>query len=436
MKNTKKKLNGKTKVLKSSFTGGNITKYAGLNVISRYVNRQKLVKQLGRLFPTKWYNATKFSKLQVLLSIVYASLSGVSRLKNISIFTNDALVKYNLNLVKAINSHALSDTLKELGEFGARTLESFCLKRNSKWLSGSGITSVTFDADSTVSMVYGNQEGAAKGYNDKKKGCKSYHPLLVFASEIKLLYHSWFRTGSAYTSNGIVDFMKQVQASLPSEIEKVFFRADSGFFNGALFDLLESFGWDYLVKVKLKGLKKLLERKTWIEVEGNKEVAICEFEYQGASWKRKRTLRAIRTVKEYVQVDFFDKKQTVPVYEYACYISNIEIDAQVLHALYTERSTSETWIEQVKSQLMAGKTLTDDFWANDILWQLQTLAYNISVTMRHKHKKIRRQEHKTFREWFICVPAKLVSSGKVTEMKIYNAHLFKAQWLQFEAFIE
>jgi hypothetical protein len=33
----------------------------------------------------------------------------------------------------------------------------------------------------------------------------------------------------------------------------VFFRADTGFFAGRLFDLLESFCWDYLVKVKYFG---------------------------------------------------------------------------------------------------------------------------------------------------------------------------------------
>ncbi len=31
---------------------------------------------------------------------------------------------------------------------------------------------------------------------------------------------------------------------------------------------------------------------------------------------------------------------------------------------------SKTWIEQVKGHVMAGSTLTDDFWANYILWQL------------------------------------------------------------------
>jgi len=60
---------------------------------------------------------------------------------------------------------------------------------------------------------------------------------------MKLLYHTWFRTGSAYTANGIVDFLKEVEASLPENIAKVFFRADSGFFSGKLFDLLESFDW-------------------------------------------------------------------------------------------------------------------------------------------------------------------------------------------------
>ena len=97
---------------------------------------------------------------------------------------------------------------------------------------------------------------------------------------MKLLYHTWFRTGSAYTSNGIVEFLKEVKASLPQNITKVFFRADSGFFSGQLFDLLELYYWDYLVKVKLKNLSKLLQSQIWIEVKGKKDVAVCEFSYK------------------------------------------------------------------------------------------------------------------------------------------------------------
>ena len=107
-------------------------------------------------------------------------------------------------------------------------------------------------------------------------------------SGIKLLYHTWFRTGSAYTSNGIVSFLQEVKSTLPPTIKKVFFRTDSGFFSGELFDLPESFTWDYLVKVKLKNLKKLLGQQICLPVEGNKDIAICEFAYKpGGCAKRK-----------------------------------------------------------------------------------------------------------------------------------------------------
>lgn len=52
----------------------------------------------------------------------------------------------------------------------------------------------------------------------------------------------------------------------------------SGYFNGGLFDLLEDEGHDYLVKVKLKNLCRLmLEQKSSFI---NEKESVCEFEYQ------------------------------------------------------------------------------------------------------------------------------------------------------------
>lgn len=310
------------------------------------------------------------------------------------------------------------------------------LSKNARWLSESGLENITLDADSTVKSVCGHQQGAEKGYNTTKKGAKSYHPLLIFVSEMKLLYHTWFRTGSAYTANGIVDFLKEVKASLPGSIKKVFFRADSGFFSGSLFDLLESYGWDYLVKVKLKNLEKLLESQTWIELIGNKNVAVCSFTYKANGWEKPRVLRAMRTVKEYVRVTYLGQEELLPVYQYVCSISSYEMDADQLHELYKQRSTSETWIEQVKGHVMTGETLTDDFWANDILWQLSVFAYKISVLMRQKKNRFKQQEHRTFIDWFISVPAKITRSGHQIELKLYEHHFYKADWEELDRLIE
>ena len=170
------------------------------------MNRQYIVRSISSSFPTEWHNATKFGVNQVLMAITLASISGISRICRIAAFSGDGLVKALLKLDKAINENAISATLKNLGQSSARRLQMLLLSKNVRWLHESRLENITLDADSTVKSVCGNQEGAEKGFNTTKKGAKSYHPLLVFVSEMKLLYHTWFRIGSAYTAIGIVEF--------------------------------------------------------------------------------------------------------------------------------------------------------------------------------------------------------------------------------------
>ena len=165
--------------------------------------------------------------------------------------------------------------------------------------------------------------GAAKGYNPKNKGKLSYHSLIGFVSEMKMVLNSWFRTGSAYTSNGIVEFMKQTLAALPHSVKKIFFQTDSGFFNGHLFDLLEEETHEYLVKAKLTNtIKQKLKEQTWKEIDSR--ISVCEFEYQCHGWSKTRKMYAVRMVKEWVEKDFFGKIESIPVYEYFCYCTNLK----------------------------------------------------------------------------------------------------------------
>ncbi|RQW06869.1 IS1380 family transposase [candidate division KSB1 bacterium] len=345
------------------------------------------------------------------------------------VFTADILVKALLGLPNGINKDMISTRFKALGESGARQLEELNGRRLYRQIEALHVKQQVLDADSTVKTVYGNQDGAAMGYNPHKRGAKSYHPLLLFLSDTKSVVNSWFRSGSAYTSNGIVDFLKQSSTYLP-ESERIFFRADSGFFSGPLFDWLEEMGWEYLVKVKFKRLKDLLAKQQWRPVEGHSHVWICEFSYQCKDWKKPRQLKAVRRIEKYEEKTFFGKTEWGPVYKYACYCTNRDLDAWAAHECYKQRSTSENWIEQVKNQLLAGMTLTNDFWANDILWQLSVLAYNLSVMARQKDTRLHRQEHNTFRNWFIRVPAEFYGSRK-PKLRLYEYYLFKEQWLTF-----
>jgi hypothetical protein len=206
---------------------------------------------------------------------------------------------------------------------------------------------------------------------------------------------------------------------------------DSGFFNGELFDLLESYRHEYLVKAKLTaGIKKVLSEQSWNIMDKN--TAFCAFEYQAQGWKKSRKMYAIRWVKEWISVDepIFGTATQVPVYEYFCYCTNLKgLTVLQIHHLYGARAESENWIEHTKNQLLASKTICDDFWVNDMLWQLGVLAYNISVLMRYESDyKAWKQEPKTFRDGFILVPGKVIVSSRKTFVKMSKFYIYADRW--------
>ena len=426
-----KKLSFKAVKIAKDFTSENLTSYSGLTVINDYVNSICLFSRLDKHFSTKIRNATKILNIQILSAIIFANLCGVHRMSKISLFMKDTLVGKLLRLKGGFNDSNLKTRLSQLGEAGANKLLEFCLQFSRQCVEKCSLSRITIDCDSTELTVYGSQGGAEKGYNPKNKGKNSYHPLICFCSEMKLIVNSWFRPGNTYTANGIVEFMKQTLAALPQKVTKIFFRADSGFFCGDLFDLLEENKHEYLVKAKLTPvIKRELNAQEWSDV--NSHTAVCEFEYKAHGWSKPRKMYGVRIVKKYVEKDFLGEKELVPDYEYFCYSSNLKgLNSIAIHKLYGGRAECENWIENTKNQLCAGKTITDDFHVNDILWQLSMLAYNVSVIMRYEADfKAWKQEPKTFQEWFIAVPAKVVVRGRKTTVKMSKHYIHAKEWVR------
>ena len=64
------------------------------------------------------------------------------------------------------------------------------------------------DFDSTIITRYGKQEGAKKGYNPKKQGRDSHHPLLAFIADLRLVANVWLRSGDTGSSNNFAAFLE------------------------------------------------------------------------------------------------------------------------------------------------------------------------------------------------------------------------------------
>ena len=75
---------------------------------------------------------------------------------------------------------------------------------------------------------------------------------------------------------------------------RIIVRADSGYFVGALLDLLDTYGHGYLIKVKLKNLVALLTQQHWTAIAGQPDWEQCSFDYRCGEWKTTRRFVAVR----------------------------------------------------------------------------------------------------------------------------------------------
>jgi hypothetical protein len=163
---------------------------------------------------------------------------------------------------------------------------------------------VTFDS-STVTR-YGKQEGAKKGYNPKKKGRRSHHPLLAFLNRSGYVVNLWNRSGDTSSGNGCVEFAKETIARLGDRLKIKGFLADSGFYLIELIEYLESLGIEYVIAAPLTHVlqREIFRLGQWQQVAPGIEIAEFEFEHADEKWDRPRRYVVVRQrniIKEFKQ---------------------------------------------------------------------------------------------------------------------------------------
>ena len=170
-----------------------------------------------------------------MLLVVVGMIGGASSIAKLCAVWSDGVLREVAGWLKIPVETTISRIFKDVTEKQISQLESVThrlraqiwRKANRAGVSKVGLNPVQWiDIDSTVDSVCGTQE----------------------------ILQAWFRTGNAYTSKCVVEFVKQLLAHLPNKI-RLIIRADSGYFVGALLDLLDTHKHGYLIKVKLKNLE-------------------------------------------------------------------------------------------------------------------------------------------------------------------------------------
>ena len=117
-------------------------------------------------------------------------------------------------------------------------------------------------------------------------------------------------------------------------------------------------------------------------------------------------------------------------YDFFCYVTSENYTPWQTHKTYGKRATSETWIEEAKSQMGLAHLKTDHFIANAALFQCAILAYNTLRWMALISGNTQRQkwEPESLRVHLIPVAGRLLTGGRQIRIKIPINHLHPKAW--------
>lgn len=284
--------------------------------------------------------------------------------------------------------------------------------------------------DSTVVVRYGTkQAGAEKGYNPKKPGRPSHHPLLAFLAETGDCVGVLWRPGSAGTAAGAVEWVQTLVARLRAAgAQEITLRLDKGFFSKEMVETLEALGVRYVLKVPdWPWVRARLGcfRRSARHTSSRETLWTTRTKLYGArlfSLERRRPLRA----------DSGELAlETYEVTRRAHVLTNIAgIHALTAWRLYNRGAVVEHRIEEL-AQLGIGKTAVDDLGGNRLLWAMGALAYQLLHVIRTSALtgSWRRAQPERLRSWIFRLPAKLTRHARKTYVQLQRSEPLRAEFL-------
>jgi len=220
--------------LELTFTKKMITSYGGFCLLAKLFEKLDFRENIEKIFPffeTSHNSTGIFSKVIKFGLTVFA---GGRRFTH-SVFLGDSMEVYKkmFDINRMVKSDtALTRLFNKINSFKLAELFSDKLWTYTfdKIFPFNDISADYLNFDSSVFTRYGHQEGAKKGYNSKKKGRPSHHPIFAFLNQSKYIVNLWNREGSASSGNGIVEFAKQTISRLTGRLKLLASVADTGFY--------------------------------------------------------------------------------------------------------------------------------------------------------------------------------------------------------------
>jgi hypothetical protein len=442
--NKREKINKNKMEVRAEFTAKNITPYGGLGLFSRFLRKLNIEKVLNGINPAQAEvtNESKYSVGEKIRALLYGMVCDLERPSDTAVLQRDTvfqtLTGYESYPDQSTHSRFLgSFVVKGAQEIGEKDTQMLLQVRH----NFDDRLKLTLDMDSQVKTVYGNQQRAAVGYNPKKPGRKSYHPLFCFIGETRDFLLGKFRAGNKYTSAGAIPFLKKCLRIIPQHLLQLFLRGDSGFYSFPYLYFLEGQKIKYAIAVKLYNtIQKQLGGLAYRDIGDGVEVS--EFEQCLRQGKKQLSCRMV-VIREEIKEGQKAKKQPklfeLKGYSYQVIVTNIRQEtAENVWRFYNGRANVENMIKEGGMGFGLEVSPSHKYAGNMAYFQMGMLAYNLINWFKEKVLNQTQQKKmlKWIRQHFFLIAGRLVSSGGRLTLKLSQNYPWREDYRKAELRLE
>lgn len=420
-------------IIKEEFSGKNLTRFGGSGLIRRFFKRHRIKEQIENRVKVQGRRKSKYSVGDMLTGCLYAMFLGYPRPGQMEVLSTDKVFQVLAGLVSFPVQSTISRFLSSLKVIVARQIADFNFDLLMKFRGGfKAFISITLDLDSHVTTVYGNQQRAGLGYNPKKKGRKSYHPLLCFLGETRDYLGGLFRSGKHHSSYHAVKFLKALIKRLPRHIEQIRLRSDSGFFSGEMIRYLMKEHIEFYMVVPMQPWvqKKIKHLKEWKSIGWGISTGQCEYVFE-----KDASLRMV-VVRQRVKKGNTPRKQLKllhtddVIYDYQVILTNSDKEPEQVWRFYNERASCENFIKEGIYGFGLDKVISHSYAGNYAWFELLMLAYNLMNFFKEEvlSQKNVKNTIQTIRDRLFFIPGRLISTSRKYVLKLEKTWFYRKEY--------
>jgi len=368
--------------LKIQYSDKKVTPFGGMKLLKDFIDTTNIIEDLRSVnLPYPQSNAG-IDPVDIIQGFWLSIFTGASRYIHADWLRYDTVLQ-EIFQIKRLASQATYSRF--FHKFSWEKNEEIFALLQQKFLSQIDVGALTIDLDSSVITRYGNQEGAKKGYNPKKMGRNSHHPLMAFIDQTKMVANAWMRAGNTSDLNNYDAFLTETfdVALKGKDIGLGLVRADSGFYSHNFLKWFEKRDLNYVIAVKFyQNIKfEIGKIEKWIEITDGLEV--CNMYFKPDNGEKRRYIIVRKRIRNFPNSGgklLFDE----PTYRYSAYVTNLKLPVDQIYNIYNTRADCENRIKELKYHFGADNFCLKEFYATEASFRFIMMAYNIMALFKHQ----------------------------------------------------